>query len=256
MGEADRQLVLARQELAIPFSGLEQERQPRAAVEEVYQKINTLLEQIHAQKKIYDREYSTKEVLQEIDEAQERIQLINQNRATAQQYERSFALLLALKNQREPLAGVEEELNVFLKTVKELRRDNSVSITELTHAMNAAYDVLTGGSKETFDNYTHYLHGQDSIPLKMLGATLILLGAALVISAILFAPAVITAAGTSLATIYLASAGVAAASSALSIGGTACFFAKTNRMKLAEMEQNLGNSELDDHHYNPVYPSV
>jgi len=253
-GKADRELLVASKELSLPFSGLDQEKKTRGEVETVYNKINIFMDKIKAQKKICDQNHSTNEVIEELEEAQVRIKALNERRAIAQQYERSFAQLSALKKQKEPLAGVEDELNSFLKKVKELRMDNSVSVTDLTAAMNVAYDRLTGGSKEKFDTFTENMHAQDSLPLKILGATLLILGAALVVSAILFAPAVITAATTGLATIYLATAGVAAASSALSIGGSACFFSKTNRMELAEIEQDLGDRNLEDHHYNHVAP--
>lgn len=175
-----------------------------------------------------------------------------EQRAIIQQYERSYAQLVALKKQPEPFQGVEHELNAFLKKVDESRNDKSISLTDLKRAMDAAYDRLTGGSKETFDAFTNDLYARHSVPLKLLGGALLLLGAALVASAILFAPAVITAATTGLATIYLATAGVTAVSSALSVGGTASFFAKTNRMQLAELEQDLDDANLDDHHYAKV----
>jgi predicted phage tail protein len=256
LGKADRELLLATKELALPFSGLEQEKKTRSEVEDVKRQVHTLVNKMNEHKRFCDQKYTTLEVIEEKVEAQERIADINHKRDISQQFERSFSQLFKLKEQIEPLVGVEDELNAFLKKVKELRMDGSVSVVDLTKAMNAAYDRLTGGSKEKFDQFTDKMHATHSVPLKLLGSLLVVLGAALVVSAILFAPAVIMAASTGLGIMYLATAGVAAGSSALSIGGASCFFAKTNRMELADIEHDLGNRNFEEHPYTPVAPGA
>jgi NADH:ubiquinone oxidoreductase subunit 2 (subunit N) len=51
---------------------------------------------------------------------------------------------------------------------------------------------------------------------------------------------------------YAATAAVTAASTALSVIGTACFFMKTNKMKLAQMENKLGEKEeFEINHFHP-----
>lgn len=255
LGQANGELLLAEKELVVPITELDQERKSREEVIEVRNNIADLLEKMKATKNSYDQKESTNKVLDEIQVAQKRMKVIKEKQAIEQQFDHSYKQLIALTQQEEPFKGVEAELNSFLNKILELKQDNSVSTEDLTKAMNAAYDRLTGGSKEKFDDFTKKLHRQHSIPLKILGTTLIVLGAALIFSAILFAPAIITAAGTGLAAIYFASAGAAVASTALSVGGAACFFSKTNRMELAEQEHNLGDKNLEENHYQHLVPA-
>lgn len=255
LGEADREVTRAKREENLTEVGLVQEDISEEAVKDAYQRVALKVQELQVQKGVCDKFYSIEQFDEEQHDALERKNSVDEKRRVALQYERSYMQLDALKKQPEPYVGVKDELTLFLKQVKQVQADKSVSMPELTQIMNATYDRLTGGSKEKFDSMVNSLNAKHSIPLKLLGASLILLGAALVAAAIMFAPAIITAASTSLATAYLLTAGATTASAALVSGGTATFFAKTDKMKLAEAGKDLNTQDLEQKHYAPVMPN-
>ena len=252
IGQANREVERAKKEELLPDAGLLQEKVTEQEIAESFSQVARQVQVLKERKNSCDKLYGINELVEEFDDALERKQSVEQKRQISVQYERSFIQLQALLRQREPYVGVKDELNLFLKQIKQMKADNAVSTTDLTRVMNAAYDRLTGGNKDKFDAVVNKMHTQHSLPLKLLGATLALLGAALVAAAIFFAPAVLAAASTGLAAAYLATGGVAAASSALSIGGAACFFKKTERMALADSGKELGAHHFENQHYTPV----
>lgn len=250
LAEADREVKLAKQEEFLVSSGLPQENIPVQEVLDAYARIEQQVKALKNKKSVCDTNHSIQQFSQEQQEAIERRQTVAQKRTVAQQYERSFAQLFALSKQPEPFVGVKDELSLFLKQVKQMQANNSATTTELTRVMNITYDRLTGGSSERFDKMVNNLDSKQSVSLKLLGTTLALLGAALVAAAVFFAPVVLAAAGVGVGTACLLTGAVTVASSALSIGGASCFFAKTEKMKLAEADKELGNHNFEESHYN------
>lgn len=247
--QADEDIAIVKEQLAVSNSNPCQDPELEK-VELLYEELIKLRDKIKQQKAISDKRCLS-ELRVGVEDLVHDVK-VKENRSIVEEYEHRYRLLLNLKKQKLPLIGVEDELNAFLVKVNQLRKNNSVSLPLLTQAMDVAYDRLTGGSKEKFDAFVKDLYDKHSIPLKILGGTLIVLGAALIISAIFFAPAMFTAASIGLGTIYAASAGAAAVSTALTVGGTACFFAKTKTMELVEAERQLDHANIEAQAYRPA----
>lgn len=252
IGEYDREMERAEKEEALPNTGLVQDTVPRVVVESDHQRMDQIINEIRALKVECDHKYTNQCFATEQRKAQDRKEQVNEKREAETQFNRSYVQLVKLKQQSEPYEGIKGELDLFLKRAKQIHANKAMSTPELTQVMNATYDRLTGGPKEKFDHMVQKLNTQHSLPLKLLGAALIVLGTALAAAAVFFAPAIITAAGTGLAASLLFTAGTAATSTGLAAGGTACFFHKTEKMKLANAGQELAAKDLEQNHFAPV----
>ncbi|WP_058534510.1 hypothetical protein [Legionella saoudiensis] len=250
IGEANREVTKAKQEEQLPDPTLSQESVPLEDLEASYERVQKKINELNKLKEFCDTSYSYEQFIEERSDAIKSRTTIQTKRMIDEQYDLSFAQLNALRKQTEPFPGVDSKLNLFLKTIRQLHTDKSVSTQKLTQIMDATYHRLTGGPREPFDNMVDNLNMEHSIPLQILGATLVLLGTALVSAAIFFAPAIITAAGTGLGAASLFSGGVAAVSTALTFGGAACFFSKTKKMELATAGKELGDNNFEQRHYN------
>ncbi|MBA2649082.1 MAG: hypothetical protein H0U75_05670 [Legionella sp.] len=168
--------------------------------------------------------------------------------AVEREYYVKLSQLLLLKNEPECYQGVRDELDAFISDIKCFHKNKSMSTIELIEILDVTFARLIGGSEKDFKAYANTLNNSDSIPRKILGAALLILGAALIASAIFFSPAVITSASVGLGLIQASTAAATLASSALIISGTS-FFSKTKSMQLADKMKNLNQPTLDTNHY-------
>lgn len=250
IGHAQREMILASTEAEASAPSFASSTVPLISFQSkeefahLSETLNNRVKQLTVDKEGCDASYAAKQLQSEARALYVKEEKIAQQAEHEQYFATSFQKLLALKQQREPWNGVAEELSQLLSHVKKCRRDNTVSVTDLTRAMDAAYHRLTGGSQEAFDKTTKELHSKESLPLKLLGASLIALGLALAASAIFFAPAIIMA-STGLPAIYATTLGAAAASTALTVGGAACFFKHSPRMQLAESMHALEPRDVE-----------
>jgi len=258
IGHAERELALASAEwVSLPSNvasfdePAEDEYHATAEVVGLARKLHQQVAELQTVKESYDLDFTTAELDAERQALNLKEEEVARKAAIQHEFGNSFKQLFELKKQRQPLIGVDDELTYFLTQVKRFKKDKSISTPELTLAMNAAYDVLTGGSQARFDEVTKALHETSSIPLKILGGALLALGFALVASGIFFAPAVIMSTA-SLSTIYAATLATAAVSSALTVGGAACFFKSTPTMQLADTMKPMSHTELENESYEKV----
>lgn len=257
IGKVERELYLAWAEgCALP---LEIASSSAPSDDVLNREITTLTNKIQKQvnearpvQECYDNQFILNKLTEEASAAASKQEYIAFRQQQEIQYCNSFKQLYLLKKQSEPLLGVEDELNSLLMQIKRFKKNGSVPVEDLTKVMNAAYDRLTGGSKEKFETITNEINEKDSTFMKILGATLVVLGLALTISVIFFAPAVITSAAIGLPTIYAATLGAALTTNAFTFSGAACFFTKTPKMQLAATMAPLEHDQLTSDHYEPV----
>jgi hypothetical protein len=256
IGSAELQITTAQLEETLPGLTLSEAQVPKDVLSATYDNVKQKVKDLRDLKACCDKDASIEHYKDQKLDAIKIRTAMRQEVLIEKQFARRFAQLTALKEQTEPFPGVNINLVHFLNEVQQMKTKNSVSTPELTKIMDVTYKRLIGGPREEYDNVVTNLKAKHSTPLYILGATLALLGVALAAAAIFFAPAVITAA-TGLTAIYLGTASAATASSALSIGGAACFFSSTNRMKLADTCRELGsNKDFETNHYSAVKAQI
>jgi hypothetical protein len=251
IGEVKRQLVVAEDEAALPETvdaevTDEEIRLWEARVEH----LNSVMENMST---FYNDQNAKIQVKKELPEARKKAQKAQAKLVQEQTFEEKLADLESLAEERKRPLEVREKLNQLNAQFRVLHRNNDVPVDTLNQAMEVTYQRLINGnsphSRTNFENFTNKLHKADSLPLKLLAAAMISLGAALIAAAIFFAPAVILAPSAGLPTVWGTVAGVSTLTAGLCAAGG--FFAgkQTKRMELADMMNEFG----DEEHIDQVY---